>query len=235
MGKENFNGQFIGANFNDSTVIGVTNKSYIQSQFGYLDSVALKASDYVDDRTSLGMLELFENARIVNVPFIKDALKNSDKIYVNGIRGSFDYEIAMEIDKPCVVQNVEEGNYLGIDGSFFDIKLSHPFSPGDILTYDPVDGEQVIVIEDSEVVDEGDGYVHTVQLVTRDRSKYFPSSKLKPGTEYVKIDHIAGEFDSQYSAPNMMGLAQNSVKLQYTLGDYRAVQVGYLLTQTFSL
>ena len=59
MGKENFNGQFIGANFNDSTVIGVTNKSDIQSQFGYLDSVALKASDYVDDRTSLGMLELF--------------------------------------------------------------------------------------------------------------------------------------------------------------------------------
>ena len=46
----------------------------------------------------------------------------------------------MEIDKPCVVQNVEEGDYLGIDGSFFDIKLSHPFSPGDILTYDQVDG-----------------------------------------------------------------------------------------------
>ena len=227
MGKENFNGQFIGANFNDSTVIGVTNKNDIQSQFGYIDSVALKASDYVDDRTSLGMLELFENARIVNVPFIKDALKNSDKIYVNGIRGSFDYEIAMEIEKPCVVQNVEEGDYLGIDGSFFDIKLSHPFSPGDILTYDPVDGEQVIVIEDSEVVDEGDGYVHTVQLVTRDRSKYFPSSKLKPGTEYVKIDHVAGEFDSQYSAPNIMGLSENSVRLQYTLGDYRAVQVGY--------
>jgi hypothetical protein len=42
MGKENFNGQFIGANFNNSTVIGVTNKSDLQSQFGSLDSVALK-------------------------------------------------------------------------------------------------------------------------------------------------------------------------------------------------
>jgi len=227
MGKESFNGKLLGSNFNDSTVIGVTNKSSIESQFGYVDSVSLKAADFAEDTTSLGMLNLFENSGIVNVPFISDALRNNDKIYVNGIRGSFDYEIAMEIDKPVVVQDVEEGTHLGIDGSTFCIKLSHPYSPGDILTYDPVDGVQVHVSEDSETIDEGDGFVHTVELVTRDRKKWFPKSKLTPGTQFCKIDHSAGEFSTQFSAPDVAGLNQNKVKLQYTLGDFRGVQVGY--------
>lgn len=229
MGKESFNGQYIGQNFNDSTVLGVTTKKDIESQFGFVDSVALKSSDYVDDRTSLGMLNLFENAKIVNVPFIADALRNSNKIYVNGVRGSFDYEIAMDFEKPVVVQNVEDGDYLGIDGSEFDIKLSHPHSPGDILTYDPVDGVQVIVVEGKEVVDEGDGFVHTVTLNTRDRNLYFPPARLKPGTEFVKIDHVDGEFSNTPSAPSLNPLMENKVKLMYTLGDYRSVQVGWSL------
>lgn len=227
MAKENFNGKIIGSNFNDSTVIGVIGSSEISTQFGSVDSVSLKASDFAEDRTSLGLLTLFENSKIVKVPFISDALKSSDKIYVNGFNGSFDYEIAMEVDKPIVVQNVEEGDYLGVDEATFCIKLSHGYNPGDILTYDPIDGVFVIVVEDAEVIDEGDGFVHTVKIAERDRTKWFPKEKLTPGTEFCKIDHVAGEYSTQFSAPDLAGLSQNKVKLQYTLGDIRGVQVGW--------
>ena len=161
MAKENFNGKIIGSNFNDSTVIGVIGSSEISTQFGSVDSVSLKASDFAEDRTSLGLLTLFENSKIVKVPFISDALKSSDKIYVNGFNGSFDYEIAMEVDKPIVVQNVEEGDYLGVDEATFCIKLSHGYNPGDILTYDPIDGVFVIVGGDELM----DGFVMLVGVV----------------------------------------------------------------------
>lgn len=227
MARENFNGKIIGQNFNDSTVIGVMGGEEIKSQFGFVDSVMLKSADFVDDRTSLGMLSLFENARIIKTPVFSDALKNSNKILVKGMNGSFDYEIAMDIDKPVVVQNVEEGDYLGIDESVFCIKLSHCYSPGDVISYDPIDGVHVIVIEDAEVVDEGDGYVHSVKIADRDRTLYFPKEKLQPGTEFCKINHVAGEFSTQLSAPDLSGLNQSKVKLQYTLGDFRGVQVGW--------
>jgi hypothetical protein len=227
MAKESFNGKILGENFNDSTVIGVTNKSSVTSNFSHVDSVMLKQEEWVEDKKSLGMMNLFENAGIIAAPFLSDALTKSNKIYVNGLRGSFEYDIAMDFEKPIVVQNVEEGDYLGIDGSYFNIKLSHAFSQGDRLTYDPVDGEQVIVVEDSEIVNEGDGFVHTVQLVTRDRNKYFPKQFLKAGTEFVKIGHTGGEYNTQWSSPSLNGLNQNKVTLRYTLGDISGVQVSY--------
>lgn len=223
----NFNHKILGDNFNDSTVIGIMGNDAIKEQFGFVDSAMLKASDFVDDKVSLGMLSLFEHAKIIKVPFISDALKGNDKIYVKGMNGSFDYEVGMEIDKPVVVQNVEEGDYLGIDESTFCIKLSYGYSPGDILSYDPIDGVHVIVIEDAEVIDEGDGFVHTVKLAERDRTKWFPKEKLVAGTEFCKIDHVAGEYSTQLSAPDLSGLNQGKVKLQFTLGDFRGVQVGY--------
>lgn len=226
MPAENFTAKIIGKNFNDSTVIGVAGKSYANQQWGFADSTMLKASDLTNDRVSLGMLSLFENAKIVNVPVFSDALKNSNKILVPGMGGSFEYEVAMDIDKPIVVQDVEEGDHLGIDESTFCIKLSHPYSPGDILTYDPIDGVSVIVIEDAEVQDEGDGFVHTVKLFGRDRTAWFPKEKLTPGTEFCKIDHLIGEFGTQYSAPDVSGMSQSKVKLLYTLGDLRGVQIG---------
>lgn len=223
---ENYYGKIIGSNFNDGTVIGITNKDDLSKKFDYVDDLLLKEEELVDDRTNLGMLSMFENSRIIKTPFMSEALLNHDNIFVNGARGSFTYDIEMDFDKPVVVHNVEEGDYLGVDGSLFDIKLSHPYSQGDILTYDPIDGEQVIVAEDSEVINEGDGFVHTVYLNTRDREKWFPKSKLKSGTEFVKIGSVQGEFSEQYSAPDLIGMNRNKVTMQYTLGDHMGVQIG---------
>ena len=224
--ENNTFGKIIGSNFNDGQVIAVTNKESLSKKFSTVDNLFLKEEELMDDRTNLGMIRSFENRRIIKTPFMSEALLNHDNIYVNGMRGSFTYDIEMDFDKPVVVHNVEEGDYLGVDGSYFDIKLSHPYRQGDILTYDPIDGEQVVVAEDSEVIDEGDGFVHTVQLTTRDKTKWFPKEKLVSGTEFMKVGAVQGEYTEQFSSIDLMGMERNKVTMQYTLGDFMGVEVG---------
>lgn len=227
MGKENFNAKWIGQNVNDSTVIGISNKTSLEAQFGYVDSYMLKANDLEEDSLSLGLLNLFENSKIVNVPFISDALNNHNKIYVNGLGGSFTYDIAMEVESCVVVQDVSDEDFPGIGGGVFTIKLSHPYSPSDILSYDPVDGVPVIVVEDSEVIDEGNGYLHEVKIAMEGDGIWFPKEKLVAGTEFQKLDSLSGEHSNQFSAPDVVGLGENKVTLEYRLGDFRGVQVGW--------
>lgn len=211
--------------FNNGQVIGVANKKDIKD-ISHMDAPLLRDLDYTDNKKNLGLISLFETMQIVKVPFLKDAIKNADYIYTNGYRGSFQYEVEMDVDYPCVVEDVEADDKLGIDGSVFKIKLTFPFSNGDILTYDPYDGAQVIVADEYEVIDEGNGYVHYVQLIGASRDAYFPKDKLVAGTQYMKIDHVASEYDTKFSKITGAQTPQK-VTLEFTLGDIRGVEVAY--------
>lgn len=211
--------------FNNGQVIGVANKGEIPD-LSFSDAPLLRSLDFTDPVQSLGLLQLFETMGIVKVPFLRDAIKQADYLYVDGYNGSFKYEIPMDVEYPCVVDDVSEDDFNGIDGSVFPLKLTHAFKQGDILTYDPIDGEQVIVSTEYDVVDEGNGFVHMVTLVERDRKKYFPKSKLVSGTEFMKIDHVAGEYDTEFSGLSHAGVP-STVELEYRMGDIRGVEVAY--------
>jgi hypothetical protein len=212
--------------FNNSQVIGVATQKQVKD-ISHADARWIRNMDFKENKKSLGLLNLFEQAQIVKVPFLRDVMKNSDYLYVNGMEGSFTYDIMMDAEYPTVVQNIEDGGeYLGLDGIPFQMKISHPFRQGDILTYDAMDGVQVQVAEDSDVVDTGDGFIHTVFLNNKDRAAYFPASKLVPGTRIFKIGSVLGEYSTQFSGITGGG-TPSKVTLEYRIGSPQGVEVSY--------
>lgn len=209
--------------FNNGTLIASVPKSRVKD-LGFTD-VSLLRDTFKENRQHLGMITLFEQMDLVKVPLLKELTANKQYMYVNGMNGSFTWDVPLDATFPQVVMDVEEGEYLGVDGGSFKIKLSYPFRQNDILTYDPVDGVQVVVIGD-EIEDTGDGYIHTVQLVTTNREAYFPKSKLVAGTRFGKIDNIIGEYDKQFSGVDS-AISNSKATLEFRLGGVRGVEVAW--------
>lgn len=211
---------------NGAQVIGVTSKKDL-GNLSDTDSRLLENTDMANTKNHLGMLHMFDAAGIVKVPFFLDPMKNSDYILVNGVKGKFQYDIQNESKKCAVVQNVEEGvEKLGVDGAPFRIHLTQEFRPNDILTYDPIDGAQVVVEEDSEVEITDNGFIHTVVLLRKDRNNYFPASKLTAGTPFYKIGNALGEFSTGYSGLTGTQLPSKTT-LEYQIGSPQGVEVSY--------
>jgi hypothetical protein len=209
--------------FNNGTLIASVPKSRVKD-LGFTD-VSLLRDTFKENREHLGTLKLFEQLGIVNVPLMKELTAKKQYMYVDGINGSFTWDIMLDATFPEVVMDVEEGEYLGIDGDSFKMKLSYPFRPNDILTYDPIDGVQVMVIGE-EVVNEGDGHVHEVRLVSDNREAYFPKSKLVAGTRFGKVDNILGEYDKQFSGIDT-AISNSKATLEFRLGGVRGVEVAW--------
>lgn len=214
--------------FNGHQVIGVSSSKEVKD-ISHIDSRLLHNLDYKSTTKSLGLLNLFENARIVKVPFLKNILENNDKLYTNGRSGSITWEVPLDMDYPIIVENVEDtsNEFLGIDGLPFKLKTSHPFKPGDVLTYDYYDGVQVTVIEDSEVKDESNGYVHQVTVVSKDREAYFPASKIVAGTQIFKIGSSLGEYSTSAWSGLVGGGTPKKVTLEHRIGSPQGVEVSY--------
>jgi hypothetical protein len=227
--KEKFNSGRIGSTFNDASVVKIMSKEALQDSFGSIDSALLTGMELSDPKVSLGMINMLEKTRIINAPltFLKEPLAKNNKIYVNGVDGYFDYEVEMDIQYPCVVEDITEDDYPGIDGALFPLVLTMAYSPGDILTYDFNNGEQVIVSEDEEVRATGSGgYIHMVTLNNPNRQRFFPKTYLRPGTKFFRLDTAKNEYSLQGSAPHFYGGITNKVGFRYYLGSHRSVTVG---------
>jgi len=212
---------------NGKNVVGVATSKEMKD-ISELDSKMIHNMDFSDNTKSLGVLELFEKSLNVRVPFLRDVKKNSDMLYVNGREGRFRWKIPMDLDYPSVVEDVEKGNeFLGYDAIPFKIKLTHPYRQGDILTYDHYDGVQVQVTEDSEVIDEGDGFVHTVIMNEKSREAYFPAEKLKQGTQFFKIGSVQGEYSVDAWSGITGETSPKTVEVEHILGSPQGVEVSW--------
>lgn len=216
---------------NGDRVIGFTHSKKVKDM-GYMDRATL-AQWYREDPTKnhLGLVNLFSNFASIQVPILRDLFKNKAVMELNGMDGSFTYDLP--VYKPTGTWTMQdtsmETEYPGIEETEFPIVLSKPYQPGDVLTYDKQYGEQLIITTEQEVLVEGENYLHYAKVVTSDKRKYFPSDKLKAGIQYFKIGHqIAGEFGVNYSnieSPDNMG----TMKVQFVLGNHRGVQTFYTM------
>lgn len=215
---------------NGDTVIGFTSTNTVK-QLGWMDKASL-SSWYRDDpnKKHLGLLNLFTNFSEIKVPIMKDLWAKKAVLEVNGMEGSFTYDL--HVYKPTGTITMKDTSadsaFPGIDEAPFALALSKPYQPGDVLAYDKQYGEQVVVSEDYEVVQEGDYWVHMVTLVTDDKSKYFPADKLKKGIQWFKIGHSLGEFSTQFSnieSPDNMG----TLTCEFILGNHRGVETFYTM------
>lgn len=214
---------------NGDTVVGFVNSSTVKQQ-GWMDMPSL-SSWYEDnpEKNHLGMVELFSAMQNKRLPIYKDLFKNKAILEVNGMQGSFTYDLPVVKRNGCyTAKDMSFQEFAGNDNTTFKIALDQPFVAGDVLTYDAQYGEQVVVSEDHEVIQEGDYWVHTVTLVTNEAEAWFPSDKLRAGIQYFKVNHTLGEFSEQFSNIDT-GQNVGSIMCEFTLGNHRGVETNYTM------
>jgi hypothetical protein len=189
-----------GPNFlNNATVIYQSRfdpKKFTDQNFLY--------NNYTKDSftTYKGLLALWNQRGIINTPILSDAELSNSVMYVPNTEGRFRYSIPYDIGLPYVVENLETDNATpGKDGHRFKIKLSRDaYSNTDVLTVDMRDGIQVYVT-DEEIYEDNGGWVYTVEIVGKNRRNIsYPQDFLQPGKQYMKIENVNGEYDTQMSS-----------------------------------
>ena len=87
-----------------------------------------------------------------------------------------------EVRIPKIVEELDpENTTKGINGSTFKIKLDcGKFSQGTIISYDKYHGAEMYITHDA-IVDVGDGFIYTVQLINSDKYKFIENKYIQKG------------------------------------------------------
>lgn len=219
---------------NGDTVIGFTSAKQLKTD-GFLDST--KLSTYMmngegqSHKKHLGLINLFATTHQKSLPFMRDLFAKSAVLEVEPMQ-KVTYDLPVNREKEeCItlVDTSGEYDYPGIDLTVFSIVLSEKFTKGDILAYDGYNGSQIMVSNDHDVEQEGEGFRHYVYLSTNDKTKWFPKDKLVAGIRYFKVTNVIGEFETDYSNINLVSEPNGTITCEFALGDPRGVEVGYTM------
>jgi hypothetical protein len=212
--------------YNNSAVVSIMPKSQLKN-VNFVDSSLLGSLDPSMLSHNLGLVNLLQSRQIIKVPLLSEIFANKDIIEVNGEKSHFEYETLMDVEYPTVVQAVTEGEKLGLGGVPFKIKTSHVFKQGDVLLVDYYDGLQLHVVEGEEIVDEGDGYVHTVELNIKDPDAYFQASLLVKGTRITRGFSTMGEYSENAWSGIQGGGVPTKVKHRFNISSPQGIEVNY--------
>ena len=184
---------------NNSVMVGQT--KFDPSKFTDLNWIY---TNYKKDSftTYKGMISLWNQRKLMSTPLISMTELNNSVVYVNNTEGRLMYSIPYDLGFPYISEDLTKDiDKPGIDGQKFKIKLSENcFTNTDILTYDLRDGITLYVTED-EIYEEADGWVYTVQIPSGNKKgTYYPKKFLAPGTQFMKITNVNGEYDTQKSS-----------------------------------
>lgn len=216
---------------NGDYVVGFTNVKELKS-LGWMD--AAKVSTYLMDekdshRKHLGLINLFATSHKKPMPFLKDLFKGAAVLEVEEGQ-SITYDLPVdktEVKCYTAEDTSDEYDFPGIDNGVFTLVLNQEFTKGDILAYDPIYGEQVMVSSEHEVETVGENFKHYVTLQSNDRSKYFPKEFLKAGREWVKITNKIAEFDTSFGGISLMKDPSGTITNEFLLADPRSVETFY--------
>ena len=178
---------------------------------------------YGKDSTTVykGLLSLWNQRSIISTPLINMTELKNNVMYLPSMEQRFRYSIPYKLGLPYIVEDVEPDNEKpGLGGQPFKIKLSENcYSNTDRLIVDFRDGMELYVTAD-EIVEESDGWVYTVTLVSRNgRNAFYPKEWLQPGTQYAKLSNTNGEYDTQKSSISSEGLRTGFMHLEMELGS----------------
>jgi hypothetical protein len=149
-----------------------------------------------------GLLSLWNQRDIINTPLLSMTELQNSVMYLPNTEGRFRYSIPYDLGLPYITENIERENTApGRDGQKFRIKLSdNSYTNTDILTVDMRDGIQIYVSDD-EIIQDGDGWIYTVEIVgSSRRGMTYPQEFMQPGKQYMKIQNVNGEYDTQMSS-----------------------------------
>jgi hypothetical protein len=218
----------IKSSINSDSVIGFTSAKAMKSA-NFVD--AAKVSAYLmqgkdSHRKHLGMIDLYNTTHEIELPFMRDLFKSAAVLEV-AEGESITYDLPVNNKEMLCYTLLDTSDFTdnpGIDGSVFPIILSFEFTKGDVLTYDAMYGEQIIVSNDHVVERVGEGFKHWVQMITNNRQASFPKEYLKPGIQWMKIDHRAAEFDQGFSGITLLNEPAGTLTCEFLLGSPRGVE-----------
>lgn len=183
--------------FNNSLVVGATEFKVDK----YTEENSIYAWYKKDTFANYkGMLALWNQRKLCTTPILNAAELTNSVMYVNGPRGEFEYSVPYELDPPYIVENlIPLDTTPGKGGRLFKIKLSENcFTNTEYITYDWMNGKQLYISDNHEIIQEPDGWVYTVELITYDKKNdFFPPEKLKAGTPFFKVSNANSEYSTQ--------------------------------------
>lgn len=223
-------------NINGDAVIAFTSAKQMKT-LGWMDSSKVSAHLLSDDddvashTKHLGMVHLYQTTHNKKIPFMKDLFEKSAVLEVaEGQSVTYDLPVNRTSVR-CFTTEDTSSLYAkpGIDESVLEIVLNEEFQKGDILTYDPQYGSQIIISEDHDTEREGENFRHYATLVTNDKRDYFPNDKLIAGIQWMKIGHKMSEYGTNYSNINMIKNPAGSITNEFILGSPRGVETFYTM------
>lgn len=167
-----------------------------------------------------GLLALWNQRSVINTPLINMTELKNNVMYIPNVEGRFRYSVPYELGLPFIVDDLEKDNEKpGLDGQPFKIKLNENcYSNTDRIIADYRDGIELFITEE-EIVEESDGFVYTVQIVSNNRrGTFYPKVWLQPGVQYMKLANVNNEFDQQKSGISSEGLRTGFMHLEMELG-----------------
>ena len=117
------------------------------------------------ERNHLGLVEMFGQMSKTQYGIMPELLKERQVLEV-GDSGKFTYDVPVYEEDSCMTtRDTSDQPFPGRDGTTFKIILSEMFTAGDVLTYDVLHGDQLMVEED-DVIQVGDSFEHIVSSVS---------------------------------------------------------------------
>jgi len=139
-------------------------------------------------------------------PLFQDVLDSDAILEVNGWDGKFSYDYPVETDNRLkTVDDYSYQQYAGMDGTTFKLALNREYAPGQVITCDGMDGEQIVVSDAEPVRDLGYGFEMTFVLMTNDPDRTFPSEFLQKDIEYFEVGGGIAEWGEKLGIVHMPG------------------------------
>ena len=179
----------------------------------FLRDTNYKASSHVDsyhltnmlgdvEPMDMGPIDIWAMAQKVEMPLYQMAsFGGQNTIMVDNARGEYKWQTPVAQDLPFIIRNIEDSPYvdLGKDGASFKILMNkRAFGHGDIITYDKYNGAELYITAD-DIIEAGDGYIYTVQMVNNANGTAFDTTYLAAGTKFFRKGSARGEYGERFS------------------------------------
>jgi len=153
----------------------------------------------------MGPVDLWAMTQKVEMPLYQMAsFGGKNTIMVDNARGEYKWQTPVSQELPVSMGKQDSitdtlGNSRGVDGAIFKIKLSRrEFGHGDIITYDKYNGLELYVTAD-DIIQVGDGWIYSVQLVNNASGQGLKDVYLKMGTKFFRKGSARGEYGERFS------------------------------------
>jgi len=179
----------------------------------FLRDTNYKASSHIDsyhltnmlgnaEPTDMGPVDLWAMTQKVEMPLYQMAsFGGKNTIMVDNARGEYKWQtpVAQELPVSLGKLDAADAGTRGIDGQSFKIKLSkREFGHGDIITYDKYNGLELYITAD-DILQVGDGWVYTCELVNSNSTTALADKYLAVGTKFFRKGSARGEYGERFS------------------------------------